>query len=53
MNLPKIAASTVASDRLVELEVALCEETGLVDAGGHLIAVGRRPFPPKPAKTAR
>jgi len=43
LNIPNTAASALASDRLVELEVALCEEPGLVDAGGHLIGVGRRP----------
>lgn len=50
MNVPNTAASVLASERLVELEVALCEMPGLVDAGGHLIGIGRRPGD---AKTVR
>lgn len=43
LSVPKIAASERASRILIDLEVALCEQPGLVDAGGHLIAVGRKP----------
>jgi 2-polyprenyl-3-methyl-5-hydroxy-6-metoxy-1,4-benzoquinol methylase len=42
MKVPQIEASTAASDQLMALEVAACEQPGLVDAGGHLIAVARR-----------
>jgi hypothetical protein len=42
LPVPKIAASERASQILVDLEVALCEQPGLVDAGGHLLAVGRK-----------
>jgi len=41
MKLPQIEASPVAAERLIQLEVAACESPGLLDAGGHLIAVGR------------
>jgi 2-polyprenyl-3-methyl-5-hydroxy-6-metoxy-1,4-benzoquinol methylase len=41
-RVPKIAESKAASDALEKLEVALCDRPGLVDAGGHLIAVARR-----------
>ena len=44
MKVPQIEASTAASDRLMALEVAVCQNPGLIDAGGHLIAVARRPF---------
>jgi len=44
MKMPQIEANPSASDRLIELEVAVCEHPGLVDAGGHLIAVARRPL---------
>lgn len=43
LSVPKIAASERAAQTLVELEVALCEQPGLVDAGGHLLAVARKP----------
>jgi hypothetical protein len=43
MKMPQTEASSLASDRLIELEVAVCEQPGLADAGGHLIAAGRRP----------
>jgi SAM-dependent methyltransferase len=43
MKVPQLEASTQASERIVELEVAACEVPGLVDAGGHLIVAGRRP----------
>jgi hypothetical protein len=39
---PKIAANAPAADALRQLEVALCDHPGLVDAGGHLLAVARR-----------
>jgi ubiquinone/menaquinone biosynthesis C-methylase UbiE len=42
MRVPKMEASALASDRLIELEVAVCEQPGLADAGGHLIAAARR-----------
>ena len=40
--LARIEASPAAEERLTELEIAICEEPGLVDAGQHLIVVGRR-----------
>jgi 2-polyprenyl-3-methyl-5-hydroxy-6-metoxy-1,4-benzoquinol methylase len=41
--LPNFSASPVASRMIEELEVAVCDHPGLVDAGGHLLAVARRP----------
>ena len=43
LPVPKIAASERAAQTLVDLEVALCEQPGLVDAGGHLLAVAVKP----------
>ena len=40
---PKIDANPQAEARLIEVEVALCQRPGLLDAGEHLIAVGSRP----------
>jgi len=39
MKVPRTEASALASERLIELEVALCDVPGLADAGGHLIGV--------------
>ncbi len=44
MKVPQMEASALASERLVQLEVAACEHPGLVDAGGHLIVAARRPL---------
>ena len=43
LAVPNITASDLAAQTLVDLEVALCEQPGLVDAGGHLLAVARKP----------
>lgn len=43
LPVPKIAASERASQTLIDLEVALSEVPGLVDGGGHLLAVARKP----------
>jgi ubiquinone/menaquinone biosynthesis C-methylase UbiE len=43
LAVPKISASECATQTLMDLEVALCEQPGLVDAGGHLLAVARKP----------
>ena len=43
LAVPKIAASERAAQTLVDLEVALCDQPGLVDAGGHLLAVAIKP----------
>jgi ubiquinone/menaquinone biosynthesis C-methylase UbiE len=43
LQVPTIAASERASQTLIDLEVALCEQPGLVDGGGHLLAVARKP----------
>jgi SAM-dependent methyltransferase len=40
---PRIAESARAADALRALELAVCDRPGLVDAGGHLLAVARRP----------
>lgn len=45
LPVPKIAASEGASQTLIDLEVALCEASGLVDGGGHILAVARKPKP--------
>jgi ubiquinone/menaquinone biosynthesis C-methylase UbiE len=42
LAVPKITASERAAQTLVDLEVALCEQPGLVDAGGHLLVVARK-----------
>jgi hypothetical protein len=39
----KLAASPGASDALRALELAVCDWPGLLDAGGHLLAVATRP----------
>jgi 2-polyprenyl-3-methyl-5-hydroxy-6-metoxy-1,4-benzoquinol methylase len=44
MKVAQIEASAAASDRLMALEAAVCQNPGLIDAGGHLIAVARRPL---------
>jgi ubiquinone/menaquinone biosynthesis C-methylase UbiE len=41
--LPNFEANPAAERTLRELEVAVCDYPGLVDAGGHLLAVARRP----------
>jgi hypothetical protein len=46
LSVPKIGESTRATEALRALEVALCDCPGLVDAGGHLLAVARRPGRP-------
>lgn len=43
LAVPKITASERAAQALVDLEVALCDQPGLVDAGGHLLAVAIKP----------
>jgi SAM-dependent methyltransferase len=40
---PKIELSARAADALQALEMAVCESDGLLDAGGHLLAVATRP----------
>jgi SAM-dependent methyltransferase len=40
---PKIEANPRAAALLEELEIAVCDAPGLLDAGGHLLAVARRP----------
>ena len=42
-QLPRIAASVQAAEALTTLEVALCSQPGLVDAGEHLLAVAYKP----------
>ncbi|HXT18920.1 MAG TPA: class I SAM-dependent methyltransferase [Gemmatimonadaceae bacterium] len=44
-RVPNIEVNAHAADRLRDLEVAVCDNPGLVDAGGHMIAVARRPVP--------
>jgi len=43
LRVPKIEESAHAADVLQRLELALCDWPGLLDAGGHLLAVARRP----------
>jgi len=43
LRVPKIEESPAACDAVVKLEVAFCDHPGLIDAGGHLIAIARRP----------
>ncbi len=43
VQLPEISANPKAAARLADLEVALCQVPGLVDAGEHLIAAARKP----------
>jgi 2-polyprenyl-3-methyl-5-hydroxy-6-metoxy-1,4-benzoquinol methylase len=40
---PQIVASEKAAAAMLALEVTLCRQPGLLDAGGHVIAVGRKP----------
>lgn len=42
LRVPKIEASSYAADAVQALEVAVCDYPGLLDAGGHLLAVARR-----------
>lgn len=42
-HIPRIAESPRAAEALIELEVAMYDQPGLVDAGGHLLGVARRP----------
>jgi ubiquinone/menaquinone biosynthesis C-methylase UbiE len=49
MKLPQIEANPLVTERLIELEISVCEYPGLLDAGGHLIAVARRPSDQKGA----
>jgi 2-polyprenyl-3-methyl-5-hydroxy-6-metoxy-1,4-benzoquinol methylase len=42
-RVPKIEASERAAELLQKLEVTMCDSPGLLDAGGHLLAVARRP----------
>jgi SAM-dependent methyltransferase len=41
-QIPKVTGSEEASSALVELELALCNQPGLVDTGEHLLAVGQK-----------
>ena len=41
-QIPRLSASQPASEALIELELAMYDQPGLVDAGGHLIGVGRK-----------
>jgi hypothetical protein len=43
LPVPKIAASERAARMLVDLEVALCGQPGLVDTGSHFLAVALKP----------
>ncbi len=43
LRVPKIAESPGAAEALQALELAVCDYPGLLDAGGHLIVVARRP----------
>lgn len=43
LKIPGVEASAKASELMLALEVAACDRPGLLDAGGHLIAVARRP----------
>jgi hypothetical protein len=43
LPVPKMEASDRASQMLVDLEVALCDQSGLVDTGSHLLAVALKP----------
>lgn len=42
-KVPNIEASELASRRVIEMELAVAELPGLLDAGGHLIAAARKP----------
>ena len=41
-QIPRLSASSRAAETLIELEVAMYDQPGLVDAGGHLIGVARK-----------
>ena len=41
-NIPNVSESLTAEGHLTQLEIALCQKPGLIDAGEHLIAAGRR-----------
>ena len=42
-RVPNLEASSRATAALQEFELAVCDCPGLLDAGGHLLAVARRP----------
>lgn len=42
-SLEKTASNEAAEAHLTELEIALCQKPGLIDAGEHLIGVAHRP----------
>lgn len=42
-RVPNLEASSRATEALQEFELAVCDCPGLLDAGGHLLAVARRP----------
>jgi hypothetical protein len=41
LAVPRIDLSPQASAAMIALEVALCEQPGLRDSGGHILAVAR------------
>jgi hypothetical protein len=43
LRVPKIELSSRATDALQALEMVLSRASGLLDAGGHLLAVATRP----------
>jgi hypothetical protein len=43
LRLPRIDQSATASEALLSLEVSAWAQPGLVDGGGHLVAVARKP----------
>jgi ubiquinone/menaquinone biosynthesis C-methylase UbiE len=43
-RIPNLEANDAAARKLADLERALADVPGLVDAGGHIIAVARRPI---------
>lgn len=43
LAVPKLESSERATERLVDLEVTLCDQPGLVDSGSHLLAVAIKP----------
>lgn len=43
LKIPRIEESAAANEAMQRLEVTLCTSPGLLDAGGHLLAVARRP----------
>jgi hypothetical protein len=40
---PKLEASADAAEALQKVELAVCDCPGLLDAGGHLVVVAKRP----------